>query len=138
MNKILITTICVIFLSSCGDGVMRYDQSEVITRNDIVYVFSTMEPVTGVVYNKYGGWKVEYECSYLKGFKHGKEQMWHSNGNLSFVNDFVLGEYSGLSSTYYEDGQIKTRYYWDGVYQEPDCWLPNGDKINCDELDDSQ
>lgn len=133
MKKFLILLLYVAFIFSCGDGINRYDDSEVVTRGDVTYVFSTMKPVTGIVYNKYRGSKVQYECSYLNGKKHGKEQMWFNNGNLSFLNNYVLGEYSGISEQYYENGQIKKRYYWlEHSYKEPDCWEENGNKIDCE------
>ena len=133
MKKLLLLLLSTLLIFSCGDGVNRYDQSEVVTRDDITYIFSTMEPVTGIVYNKYRGRKVRYECSYLNGKKHGKEQMWFNNGNLSFLNNYVLGEYSGISEQYYENGEIEKRYYWfEHSSQEPDCWKENGDKIDCE------
>ena len=133
MRHFLILLLYVAFILSCGDGINRYDTSEVVTRDDITYLFSTMEPVTGIVSDEYSTGQLWHECSYLNGKKHGKEQMWFQNGNLSFLNNYVLGEYSGISAQYYENGQIKKRYYWmEHSYQEPDCWEENGNKIDCE------
>tara|TARA_B100000902_G_C27306991_1_gene916085 strand:- start:2683 stop:3078 length:396 start_codon:yes stop_codon:yes gene_type:complete len=123
----------IVFISSCGNKQNSYKVSETTKVDDIIYVLSTMKPLTGVVYNKYGGASILYECSYLDGKKHGQERWFYKNGNLKSLDKFIHGEYVDLSELYYENGQLKKRYYWlQDSFKEPDCWNENGDTIECE------
>lgn len=100
---------------------MRYekvvDYSEVIPKNDIVYEISTDKPFTGKVEIYFENSKqLNFSAEYKKGVPHGETVKYYENGNIKEKYFYKKGELHGTFESYDEDGKLSEKHkYKNGV-----------------------
>ena len=104
-------------ISACTPKV---DQSEIIMRDNIVYLKGHHEPFSGIVVGKgkedYRKFVSTYEKHYKNGLLNGDSKYWYENGKLESRVPYKMGEINGIVTRYYENGKVKARIHFvDGL-----------------------
>jgi len=83
--------------------------------SDIVYscVFYKNDTLNGEYSNYFiiNG-KTSETGSYRNGLKHGKENAYYKNGNFRLISNYKEGKLNGITESYNQLGELKTRLYY--------------------------
>ncbi len=78
-------------------------------QDSIVYLRSTMTPISGIVQVIDTNKKKVFEASFISGKKSGNLKLWLSNGQLIFSGNYLKGLPHGSFEWYYSNGKIKAK-----------------------------
>ena len=126
--KRLLTTLCLVLLSSCSQEVpteVTSQSPEVITgpvliRDGITYHQDTNKPITGIVESFHDNGQLRTRENYIDGELDGLQESFHENGQLSSRSNFIDGVQDGLFELFHVNGQLSIRQnYIDGKADGP-------------------
>jgi len=80
----------------------------------IVLLYSTDEPITGVIYDTTFGY-LRWEENYLNGIKNGIQRRYNESGELSVEENYINGEKDGLWIYYNNQTIWRKIYFSDGL-----------------------
>jgi len=103
--------------------------------DSIVYLRSTMTPISGIIQEIDTNKKKVFEASFISGKKSGNLKLWLSNGQLILSGNYLKGLPHGSFEWYYTSGKIKAKCNYINGQLNGKCqgWYDNHGQLKYDE-----
>jgi antitoxin component YwqK of YwqJK toxin-antitoxin module len=110
-NKSLVIYCAIFCMQYFFSQTKVYDVKETTLHleDSIVYLRSTMTPISGIIQEIDTNKKKVFEASFISGKKSGAVKMWSSDGKLIFSGNYLKGLPHGSFEGYYTSGKIKAK-----------------------------